>query len=87
MPLDFQKNISVFTQDGNIMLYGSAIRDVEISVKYYDIETGQETDGGEWTQKTGGFASGGTISLPSGKYEYKVYTGDVLVGVFPFELR
>ena len=58
-----------------------------ISSRYYNIETREETDGGQFAQKAGGFASGGTLSLPPGKYEYKVYVDQVLVGIFPFEMR
>ncbi|MDD5501245.1 MAG: hypothetical protein PHH57_06140 [Candidatus Omnitrophica bacterium] len=85
LPLDLQKNASVFAPGEKLLLYGSAIQDVTISSRYYNIETREETDGGQFAQKAGGFASGGTLSLPPGKYECKVYVDQVLVGVFPFE--
>jgi len=34
-----------------------------------------------------GFVSVDTLEAPIGKYEYKVYVSDVLVAVFPFEVR
>jgi hypothetical protein len=87
LPLDLQKNASVFARDEKLFLYGSAIQDVTIISRYYNIETKEEIDGGQFAQKAGGFASGGPLSLAPGKYEYKVYVGDALVGVFPFEVR
>jgi len=89
MPVDFQKNVSVFTQGESLMLYGSVIQEVHISARYFVIETKREIDSGgqKGTLKTGGFASGESPSLPPGKYEYKVYVDGVLVGVFPFDIR
>jgi len=87
LPLDLQKNASVFAPEEKLLLYGSAIQDVTISSRYYNLVTWEEVDGGQIAQKAGGFASGGTLSLPAGKYEYKVYVDQVLVGVFPFEVK
>ncbi len=86
-PLDLQKNASVFAPGEKLLLYGSAIQDITISSRYYNLETREAIDGGQFVQKAGGFASGGTLSLPAGQYEYKVYVEQVLVGVFPFEVR
>lgn len=87
LPLDLQKNASVFAPGEKMFLYGSAIQDVTISSRYYNAETKETIDGGQFGQKAGGFASGGTLSLAPGKYEYKVYVEQTLVGVFPFEVR
>jgi hypothetical protein len=87
LPLDLQKNASVFVPGETLLLYGSAIQDVTISSRYYNLETKQGVDGGQIAQKAGGFASGGTLSLPAGKYECKIYVDQALVGVFPFEVR
>ncbi len=70
-------------------LYRTMIKEVLISINYHNVETGQMIEGvsAPAQYKLGGFAGGETVKLPSGEYEYKVYVGDVLVAVFPFEVR
>ncbi len=87
LPLDLQKNASIFAPGEKLLLYGSAIQDITISSLYYNLVTKEKVDGDQIAQKAGGFASGGPLSLPAGKYEYKVYIDQALVGVFPFEVR
>ena len=37
--------------------------------------------------KKGGFVISEPVKIPPGKYEYKIWIGDKLVGVFPFEVK
>jgi hypothetical protein len=87
-PQDIQRNVTAFTAGDIFTLYGTVIQEVQISARYYNVATKESVDaGGPPTPlKIGGFGSSSTFNLSSGKYEYKVYVGDVLVGVFPFEV-
>jgi hypothetical protein len=88
-PQDIQRNVAAFTAGDIFTLYGTVIQEVQISARYYNVATKESVDaGGPPTPlKVGGFGSSSTLNLLSGKYEYKVYIGDVLVAVFPFEVR
>ena len=88
-PQDIQRNVTAFTSGDLFTLYGTVIQEVQISAKYYNVATKESVDaGGPPTPlKVGGFGSSSTFNLPIGKYEYKVYVGDVLVGIFPFEVH
>jgi hypothetical protein len=44
-------------------------------------------EGGLPKPMTGGFARWKPLTISVGTYEYKVYVTDVLVAVFPFEVR
>lgn len=35
----------------------------------------------------GSFGGWDPLDIPAGKYEYKVFVGDVLVAILPFEVR
>lgn len=94
LPLDLQQNVNVFAPGDQICLYGTLIQEVQagqISAAIYDLGTKSfvgEKVGLPKPLSRGGFAStSGPTNLPAGKYEYKVYVGDVLVAVFPFEIR
>ena len=85
---DLQKNVSVFTANDEICLYGKAILECQIRSTIYDIVTGKVVrEGGLPTSMLGGFATWDVVNLPAGKYEYKVYVNSILVGVFPFEVH
>ncbi len=70
-------------------LYGTVIQEVQISAKYYSVATKESADAPAppMPLKIGGFASSSAFNLSPGKYEFKVYVGNALVGVFPFEVR
>jgi hypothetical protein len=88
-PQDIQRNVTTFTAVDYITLYGTVIQEVQISARYYSVATKQSVDAPAppTPLKVVGFGSSSTLNLLSGKYEYKVYIGDVLVAVFPFEVR
>jgi len=90
LPQDLQRNINVFVSGDKICLYGTVTQEVQISTAIYDLGTkkfiGEKQTYPKPLQK-GNFAGCGPLDLPAGKYEYKVYVGDVLVAIFPFEVR
>jgi len=90
-PADLQKNATIFASGENLVLYGSTIvPQVPISAKYYDVMTKQSITSSvapPAQPKATDFSSWESVSLSSGRYELKVYVGDVLVAVFPFEIR
>ena len=86
--LDLQKNVNVFTAGDQFCLYGTLIQECQIRNAIYDVNAQKVVKtGGLPKPMTGGFAGWEPVDLPAGKYEYKVYVGDALVGVFPFEVR
>jgi hypothetical protein len=86
-PVDLQKNVSVFKAGEQICLYGTVILECQIRNAIYDVNARKVVKEGGLPQAVkGGFAGWEPIDLPIGKYEYKVYVGDVLVGVYPFEV-
>lgn len=87
-PMDLQKNVTVFTAGDQICLYGTLILESQIRSAIYDVGSKKVIkEGGLPKPMTGGFAGWEPLNIPAGKYEYKVYVGDVLVGVFSFEVR
>jgi hypothetical protein len=87
-PVDLQKNVSVFTAGDQICLYGTVILECQIRSAVYDVSAKKVVrEGGLPQAIEGGFAGWEPVDLPVGKYEYKVYVGDVLVGVYPFEVQ
>lgn len=88
-PQDIQRNVTIFTAVDYITLYGTIIQEVQISARYYNVATMQSVNAPAPPSalQKGGFASSCTLDLSPGKYEFKVYVGDILVGVFPFEVR
>lgn len=88
LPTELQKNATVFAAGDQICLYGEIILECQIRNTVYDVATGKiVNEGGLPRPMTGGFAGWEPLSIPVGKYEYKVYVEDVLVAVFPFEVR
>jgi hypothetical protein len=87
-PLDLKKNVNVFSAGDQICLYGTTIQECQIHTTLYDLGARKVIrEGGLPRPMMGGFAGWEPVTLPAGKYEYKVYVGDALVGVFPFEVR
>jgi hypothetical protein len=88
-PQDIQRNVTTFTAGDYFTLYGTVIQEVQVSAQYYDVVTKQSADAGAppTALKVGGFASSSSLTLPVSKYEYKVYVANLLVAVFPFEVR
>jgi len=87
-PFDLQKNVNVFTAGDQLCLYGTIIQECQIRNAIYDVNAQKVVKtGGLPKPMTGGFAGWEPVDLPAGKYECKVYVGDALVGVFPFEVR
>ena len=87
-PVDLRKNVSVFTAGDQICLYGTVILECQIRSTVYDVGAKKVVrEGGLPQPIEGGFAGWEPVDLPAGKYEYKVYVGDALVGVYPFEVQ
>lgn len=87
-PLDLQPNVSVFTAGDQICLYGTIIQECQLRNAVYDVGAKKVIkEGGLPKPMTGSFAGWEPVDLPVGKYEYKIYVDDILVGVFPFEVR
>ncbi len=87
-PLELKKNVSVFAVADQICLYGTIILECQLRSTIYDTATGKVMEeGGLPKPMSGGFAGWEPMPVPAGKYEYKVYIGDALVGIFPFEVH
>jgi hypothetical protein len=86
--MGLQKNAAVFTSSDRICLYGSIVEECQPRYKIYDVQAKQVVkEGGLPQPMKGGFAGAESVDIPAGKYEYKVYVGEALVAVFPFEVR
>jgi len=95
LPQELQQNVTVFAIGDQITLYGNIIKECQ-QPRYaiYDVLAKKVIKEGGLSFppiKSGfdavGFVSMDTLEAPIGKYEYKVYVSDVLVAVFPFEVR
>jgi hypothetical protein len=87
-PRKLEKNVTVFATTDQICLYGNIIMECQLRDVIYDTATGKVMhEGGLPKPMKGGFAGWAPMPVPAGKYEYKVYVGDILVGIFPFEVR
>lgn len=89
LPLDLQQNATVFTQGDQIGIYLSVIQEVQVRTAIYDVEAKKVVKEGGFPKPLtpSNYAGAEPLTIPSGKYEYKVYVSDVLVAVFPFEVR
>ncbi len=88
LPFDLQRNVTVFASGDDLQLFGTVLQAVDVSARYFNVDTRQVSDWGRTIRLTpGGFAGGGALGVPPGRYELKVYVGDALVGVFPLEVR
>jgi hypothetical protein len=91
-PLDLKKGDNIFISNGKdqMVIYGNLLKDAKLSNAIYDISAGKNIR--EKTEfpmviKKGGFAGSEPVNIPSGLYEYKIWIGDKLVGVFSFEVK
>jgi len=91
-PPPFQET-SVFKLSDQFCTEGQVLKDVspqgEIYDPYEEMIVVPKMSGGP-TLKKGGFVgcSGFSPEISAGKkYEYKIYIGDILVAVLPFEIR
>jgi hypothetical protein len=95
LPQELQQNVTVFALGDQIALYGNIIKECQQPrYEIYYVQANKVVKGGGLSfpaMKPGfdavGFVSVDTLNLPVGKWEYKVYIGDVFVAVFPFEVR
>jgi hypothetical protein len=94
LPQELQQNVPVFAVGDQMVLYGNIIKECpQPRYEIYDVQTDAVIKGEGLSFPTikpgyaAGFISVATLDLPVGKYEYKVYVGDVFVAVFPFEVR
>jgi hypothetical protein len=90
LPYDVQQNINVFARGDQMCLYGTVKKEVQISSAIYDPNAKKfvtEKSGPPQPNPVGGFAGCSVLDISPGNYELKVYIGDVLVAVFPFEVR
>ena len=89
LPLDLQQNATLFTQGDQIGVYLSVIQEVQVRTAIYDIEAKKVVKEGGFPKSLtpSNYAGAEPLTIPAGKYEYKIYVGDVLVAVFPFEVR
>lgn len=90
LPEGLEKNVKTFAQGESICAHGNLLKETTIQNSIYDVNTKEEVQprgGPQITMETGGFAGCNSLDLQPGNYEYKVYAGDTLVGVFPFEIR
>jgi len=88
-PMDLQRNVAIFAPGDQISLYGTIIEECQPRYKIYDVQAKQVVREGGMPQPLmkGGFAGAESLDIPAGKYEYKVYVGDALAAVFPFEVK
>jgi len=90
-PADLERNVTVFAAGDNIYLSCSTlVPQVPMLAKYYNVATKQSVTsnvGIPAQPKTGNFGSWAKLELSTGKYELKIYVDNVLVAVFPFEVR
>ena len=88
LPTDLQKNVTTFTAGDQISLYGNIIEECQVRTAIYDVQAKKVVkEGGLPKPMKGGFAGAEPLDIPTGKYEFKVYVGSVLVAIFPFEVR
>jgi hypothetical protein len=95
LPQELQQNVTVFAGGDQLTLYGNIIKECQQPrYEIYYVQANKVVKGGGLsfpTIKPGfdavGFISVDTLDVPVGNYEYKVFVGDILVGIFPFEVR
>jgi hypothetical protein len=92
---DLQFNVTVFAIGDQMVLYGNIIKECpqpRYEIYYVLADKAVKRGGLSFPTIEPGFDAAGFISvdnldLPVGNYEYKVYVGNTLVGVFPFEVQ
>ncbi len=87
---DMEPDISIFSTDEGICLYGTLKKSAIIGVAIYNPEISSyesERQDLPQTLEKGGFVSCSALTTGGGKYEYRVYIGDTLVAALPFEVK
>lgn len=92
LPMDLKKNDNIFVSNGKdqLVIYGNLLKDTKLSNAIYDVNAKtniREKMEFPMVMKKGGFAGSEPVTIPAGKYEFKIWIGDRLVGVFPFEVK
>ncbi|MHB1346692.1 MAG: hypothetical protein ACYCXK_04280 [Candidatus Humimicrobiaceae bacterium] len=92
LPADLKKDDNIFISYGldHLVIYGYLLKDAKLSNAVYDIISEKNLrEKAEFPVlvRKGGFAGSEPVNLPPGLYEYKIWIGDSLVGVFPFEVK
>jgi hypothetical protein len=92
LPFDLKKDDNIFVSNGEnqLVIYGELLKDAKLSNAIYDLNAKNNIrDKAESPIliKKGGFVISEPVKIPPGKYEYKIWIGDKLVGVFPFEVK
>ena len=92
LPIDMKKGDNVFISNGkdHIVIYGNLLKDAKLSNAIYDVNSKKNIRGKRefpMLMKKGGFAGSEPVNLPAGLYEYKIWVGDKLTGVFSFEVK
>jgi len=92
LPVDIKKGDNIFISNGRdqLSIYGDLLKDTKLSNAIYDVNAKKNIRGKvefPLVMKKGGFAGSEPVTIPAGKYEYKIWIGDKLVGVFPFEVK
>ena len=90
LPQDLQRNANIFVLGDKICIYCTVIQEVQISTLIYDLGSKKPVGKKQAYPKPlskGRFAGCSPADLSAGKYEYKIYVGDVLIAIFPFEVR
>jgi hypothetical protein len=89
LPEGLEENVKTFKAGEQACIYGNLIKETTMQSSIYNTTAKKEVQpkgGPQQTMSKGGFAGCSSVNLPAGKYEYKVYIGEALVGVFPFEV-
>lgn len=87
-PTGFQKNASVFSSGDQIALFFNSTQEVLVGERIYDVQAMKVVKEGGFPKPLKGSNGGwAPLDVPTGKYEYKVYANNVLVAIFPFEVR
>ncbi len=89
LPEGLEKDVIVFKTGQQACIYGNLIKEAILQSSVYDTTAKREVQsrGGPQQTMNQGFAGCSPLNIPTGKYEYKVYIGEALVGVFPFEIQ
>ncbi|MCX7911843.1 MAG: hypothetical protein N2506_02610 [Dehalococcoidales bacterium] len=87
-PEQLERNVHIFAAGDQICLYGEIIRECRLRTAIYETSVDKLVrESGLPQPMSGGFAGWEPVDLSPGEYEYRVYVGETLVAVFPFEVR
>jgi hypothetical protein len=92
LPADLKKNDNVFISNGvdRLVIYGTLLKDAKLTNAIYDTRGKnniRQKNEFAMVIKKGGFAEIEPVNLHAGSFEYKIWVGDKLAGVFPFEVK